>query len=141
MWGTFLSNYRYFSYQPSCLLLLLKVYKINYRKENISVGGNEQRRDTFFWISSIETWMKLFRLECFALLYQVSLSFYGFYFIRGSADSFYKELFLQKLLLTESGIYWNCQKQYLDRIESNSSVCKIYCPKKHIRFEVGGLDK
>ena len=37
-----------FSSQSSCLLLLLEVYKNHYRKENINVGGSEQRRDALF---------------------------------------------------------------------------------------------
>ena len=47
MRGTFLSNYKYFSCQSSRLLLLL-VRKNHYRKENISVGGSKQGRDTLF---------------------------------------------------------------------------------------------
>ena len=39
---------KYFSCQSSCLLLLLEVYKNHYKKESISVGGSEQRRDTLF---------------------------------------------------------------------------------------------
>ena len=58
MWGTFLSNYKYFSCQSSCLLLLLEVCKNHYRKENISVGGSEQRRDALFWINLRETWLE-----------------------------------------------------------------------------------
>ena len=45
MWRTFPWNYKYFSCQSSCLLLLLEVCKNHYKKENISVCGNEQRRD------------------------------------------------------------------------------------------------
>ena len=41
MWGTFLSNYKYFNCQSSYLLLLLEACKKYYRKENISVGGSE----------------------------------------------------------------------------------------------------
>ena len=48
MWGTFLSNYKHFSCESSCLLLLLEVCKNHYRKENISVDGNKEGRDTFF---------------------------------------------------------------------------------------------
>ena len=48
MWGTFLSNYKYFSCQSNCLLLLLEVCQNNYRKENISVAGSQQQRDAFF---------------------------------------------------------------------------------------------
>ena len=45
--GTFL-KYKYFSCQSSYLLLLLEVWKNHYTKENISVGGSEQRRDALF---------------------------------------------------------------------------------------------
>ena len=62
MWGTFLSNYKYFSCQSNCLLLLLEVCQNNYRKENISVAGSQQQRDAFFWINLIDTWLELFRL-------------------------------------------------------------------------------
>ena len=48
MWGTFLSNYKQFSCQSSCLLLLLEVCKNHYRKENNSVGGCKQGRNTLF---------------------------------------------------------------------------------------------
>ena len=58
MWGTFLSNDKYFSCQSNCLLLLLEVCKNYYKKEN-SVGGSEQRRDA---IHLRETWLELFRL-------------------------------------------------------------------------------
>ena len=76
MWGTFLSNYKYFSCQLSYLLLLLKVCKNHYRKENISVAGSEQRRDALFWIHLRETWLELFRLL-------MSLSFSTFIFSSG----------------------------------------------------------
>ena len=72
--GTFLSNYKHFSCQSSCLLLLLEVCKNHYRKENISVGGSKQGRDTLFWIHLRETW-----LNVFILLY-VSMSFSTFIF-------------------------------------------------------------
>ena len=62
MWGTFLLNYKYFSCQSICLLLLLEVCKNHDRKENISVGGSEQQRDALFWIHLRETWLELFRL-------------------------------------------------------------------------------
>ena len=39
---------KYFSCQSSCLLLSLEVCKNHYKKENISVGGSEQRRDALF---------------------------------------------------------------------------------------------
>ena len=55
MWGTFLSNYKYFSCQSNCLLLLLEVCKNHYRKENISVGGSKQRRDALLLIHLRET--------------------------------------------------------------------------------------
>ena len=47
---SFVSNYKYFSCQSSCLLLLLEVCQNDYGKENISVGGSEQRRAALFWI-------------------------------------------------------------------------------------------
>ena len=62
MRGTFLSNYKSFVCQSNCLLLILEVCKYHYRKENISVGGSEKRRDTLFWIHLRETWLDLFRL-------------------------------------------------------------------------------
>ena len=74
MWGTFLSNYKYFSCQSSCLLLLLEVCKNHYRKENLSIGGIEQRRDAIFWIHLRETRLKVF------ILLQVYLSFPTFIF-------------------------------------------------------------
>ena len=77
MWGVFLSNYKYFSCQSSCLFLLLEVCKNHYRKESISVGGSEQQRDALFKIHWRETWLELFRL-----LY-MSLSFSTFIFSTG----------------------------------------------------------
>ena len=62
MWGTFLSNYKYFNCQSSCLLLLLEVCKNHYSKESISVGGSEQRRGALLWIHLRETWLNLSRL-------------------------------------------------------------------------------
>ena len=67
MWGTFLSNYKYFSCQSSCLLLLLEVCKNHYKKDNITVGGSEQRRDALFWIHLGETWLNIFMLLLVAL--------------------------------------------------------------------------
>ena len=58
MWGIFLSNYKSFSCQSNCLLLLLEVFKNHYRKGNISVGGSEQWRDALFWINLRETWLE-----------------------------------------------------------------------------------
>ena len=55
MWGTFLSNYKHFSCQSSCLLLLLEVCKNRYRKENINADGSKQNRDTLFLIYLKET--------------------------------------------------------------------------------------
>ena len=43
-------------------MLLLEVCKNHYRKEKISVGGSEQRRDELFLIHLRETWLELFRL-------------------------------------------------------------------------------
>ena len=62
MWGTFQSNYKHFSCQSSCLLLLLEVCKNHYRKENVSIGSSEQRRDALFWIHLRQNWLELFRL-------------------------------------------------------------------------------
>ena len=62
MRGIFLSNYRYFSCQSSGNLLLLEVCKNHYRKEKMSVGGSEQRRDALFKIHLRETWLELIRL-------------------------------------------------------------------------------
>ena len=67
MWGTFLSNYKYFSCQSSCLWLLLEVCKNHYKKESISVGGSEQRREALFWIHIKETWLNIFALLLVAL--------------------------------------------------------------------------
>ena len=67
MWKTFPSNYRYFRWQSSCLLLLLEVCKNHYKKENISAGGSEQRRDALFWIPLRQTWLNLFGLILIAL--------------------------------------------------------------------------
>ena len=65
MWGTFLSNYKHFSCQSSCLLLLLEYCKNHYRKENISVDGSKQGRDSLFWIHLKETWLNvLYNLRC-----------------------------------------------------------------------------
>ena len=61
MWGTFLSNYKYFNCQSSCYLLLLEVCKNHYRKENISVGGSEQRRDKRFLIHLRKSYLDYFR--------------------------------------------------------------------------------
>ena len=67
MWRTFLSNYKYFCCQSSCLLLLLEVFKNHYKKENISVGSSEQRRESFFWIHLKETWLNIIVLLLVAL--------------------------------------------------------------------------
>ena len=77
MWGTFLSNYKYFSCQSSCLLLLLEVCKNHYKKENISVGSGEQRREAFFWIHLKETCLNIF------ILLLVALNFSTFIFSVG----------------------------------------------------------
>ena len=77
MWGTLLSNYKYFSSQSSCLLLLLEVCKDHYRKENISVFHSEQLRDALFWTHLRETWLNEF------ISLQVSLSFSIFIFSTG----------------------------------------------------------
>ena len=67
MWGTFLSNYKYYSCQSNCLLLLLEVCKIHYKKENISVGSSAQRKNALFWIHLRETWLKILELHLVAL--------------------------------------------------------------------------
>ena len=77
MWGTFLSNHKYFICQSSCLSILLEVCKNHYGKENVSIGGSEQRRDALFWIHLRETWLNLFRLL------SISLSFSTFIFSIG----------------------------------------------------------
>ena len=77
MWGTFLSNYKYFSCQSSRLLLLLEVCKKHFKKENISVGGSEQRRDALIWIHLRETWLNIF------MLLLVALNFLTFIFSTG----------------------------------------------------------
>ena len=71
MWRTFQSKYKYFSCQSSYL------YQYHYRKENISVGGSEQRRDALFKIHLRETWLELFRLL------KMYLSFSTFIFSTG----------------------------------------------------------
>ena len=58
VWGTFLSNYKYFSCQSSCLLSFLEVCKNPDRKEDISIGGSEQQRNARFWIHLRETWLE-----------------------------------------------------------------------------------
>ena len=68
---------KYFSYQSDCLLLFLEVSKNHYKKEKISVGGSEQRRDAQFWIHLRETWLIIFRL------FLVALSFSTFIFSIG----------------------------------------------------------
>ena len=74
VWGTFLSNYKYFSCQSSCLLLLLEVCKNHSNKENVSVGGSEQRRDALFWIHLRQTWLlNLFGLILVALSFSIFL--------------------------------------------------------------------
>ena len=77
MWRTFLSNYKYFSCQSSCLLLLLEISKDHYRKENISVGGRKQQRDALFKIHSKETWLELFRLILMSLSFSTFISSTG----------------------------------------------------------------
>ena len=54
----FVSNYKCFSCQSSCLLLLLEVFKNHYRTENISVGGSEQQSNSIFKINLRETWLE-----------------------------------------------------------------------------------
>ena len=77
MWGTFLSNYKHFNCQSSCLLLLSEVRKNHYRKENISVGSSEQRRGALFWIHLRETSLNVF------ILLKVSTRFSKFIFLTG----------------------------------------------------------
>ena len=57
--GTFISNYKYFSCQSSCLLLLLEVCKNHYQREDISVSGSEQRSDALERLG--RTYMGYFR--------------------------------------------------------------------------------
>ena len=64
MWETFTSNYKHFSCQTSCLLLLLEVCKNHYKKEKTSVGGSEQRTDR---IHLREPWLNVFGLLLVAL--------------------------------------------------------------------------
>ena len=59
MGGELLSNYKYFSCQSSCLLLLFEVCKNHCKKENFSVGGSKQRRDALFWIHLSQAWLNL----------------------------------------------------------------------------------
>ena len=77
MWGTFLSKYKHFSCQSICLLLLLEVCKNHYWKENNSVGGRKQGRDTLFWIHLREAWLNVF------ILLLVSMSSSTFIFSTG----------------------------------------------------------
>ena len=74
MWGTFLSNHKYFNSQSSCLLLLLEVYKNYYKKENISVFGREQCRKAPFWIHLEESWLNIFVLLLVALNFSTFIS-------------------------------------------------------------------
>ena len=62
VWRTFLSIYKHFSCQSSCYLSLLEVCENHYRKENISLGGRKQGRDTLLWIHLKETWLNVFIL-------------------------------------------------------------------------------
>ena len=55
------TNYKYFSYQSSSLLLLLEVSKNHYKKENASAGGSEQCRKMLF-LNSFKT--DLVKLIC-----------------------------------------------------------------------------
>ena len=59
------------------LFCYLKVCKNYYKKENISAGGREQRRDALFWIHLKGVWLNIFGL----LL--VALSFLTFIFSIG----------------------------------------------------------
>ena len=77
MSGTFLSNYKYFRSQSSWLLLLLEVCKNHYKKENISVGRSDQRRDELFWIHFRQTWLNLFGLILAALNFSTFISSIG----------------------------------------------------------------
>ena len=67
MCGTFLSNYKYFSCQASCLFFIIRCLQKHYIKENINVGCSEQRRDSLFWIDLRETWVNIFMLLLAAL--------------------------------------------------------------------------
>ena len=73
MWATFLLNYKYFSYQSSCLLSLLEVCKNHYEKEN-SGASSKQYREALFWIYLKETWLNIF------VLFLVDLNFSIFIF-------------------------------------------------------------
>ena len=77
MWGTFLSNYKYFSCQSSWLLLLLEVCKNHCKKENISVRSFEQCGNALFWIHLRETWLNIF------MFFLVALNFLTFIFSTG----------------------------------------------------------
>ena len=66
MWGSSLSNYKCFSCHSSCPLLLQEVCKNHYKKENISVGGSEQRKDALFWTHLRETWLNISELRLVA---------------------------------------------------------------------------
>ena len=68
---------KYLSCQSSSLLLL-EVCKNHSKKENISVGGSDQRRVALFWIHLKET-----RLNIFVLLL-VALNFSTFIFSIGT---------------------------------------------------------
>ena len=124
MWGTLLSNYKYFSSQSSCLLLLLEVRKDHYRKENISVFHSEQLRDALFWTHLRETWLNEF------ISLQVSLSFSIFIFSTGI------KLFIQHpvvlfgiLIKTDSHVFintWNTEFYISLSLRQNKSRYKIW---------------
>ena len=85
MWRTYLSNYKHFTCQSRCLLLLLEVCKNHYKKENISVGGSDQRRDVIFKIYLRQTWLNLFGLILAALSFSTFIFLIGIkLFIRHS---------------------------------------------------------
>ena len=77
MRGTFLSNYKYFRCQSSCLLLLLELCKNHYEKENISVSGSGKLREALFLIHFKEIWLNIF------VLLLVALNFSTFIFSTG----------------------------------------------------------
>ena len=59
-------------------LLLLKVCKNHYKKENIIVGNSDWRRDAgFFWIHLRQTWLNLFGLILAALSFSTFIFLIG----------------------------------------------------------------
>ena len=141
MWGTFLSNYKYFSCQSSCLLLLLEVCKNHCKKENISVGGSKQRRDALFWIHVRETSLNLFGLLLLSLSFSTFIFSIDIKLLFGIQQYFLASWFYQSssmalwsfphgvFLKTDSYIFvntWNTEFYIPLLLRQSKSRCKIW---------------